>query len=178
MTFKIYYSFSPQKNMKLAVKHLVVLLMIVTLLFSCSKDDNSVTTQTIEKNTVAYSSIESEILALVNIHRENLGLNRLTFIAPAYSEALNHTNYMIEQGKTSHDNFDIRSKILMSTTSAKIVSENVAAGYPSAENVLKVWLNSELHRKNIENPTVQYMGISVRQNAGGVKYYTQIFIGK
>ncbi|MDO9261629.1 MAG: CAP domain-containing protein [Flavobacteriaceae bacterium] len=178
MKFKNNYSLSHQKNKKSIVKPLVVLLLISTIILSCSKDENSTELQTLEKNTVVFNSLEAEILSLVNIHRESLGLTRVSVLSPAYLEANGHTKYMIAQGKTSHDNFDIRSKNLMTTVSAKLILENVAAGYPSAENVIKAWLGSDSHRKNIENPSVQYMGISVQQNKSGINFFTQIFIGK
>lgn len=168
----------PKKRKVFVVKQSFYVLIISFMLWSCSKDDAANDYQTVEKNTVFLNAMESELLSLINQHRESLKLSKLNGLTPAYSEASVHTRYMIEQGKTSHDNFDVRSKNLMNTTSAKVVLENVAAGYPSAELVLKAWLNSDLHRKNIENPSVQYMGISVQQNNTGVNYFTQIFIGK
>ena len=131
-------------------------------MLSCYKDDSSFDSQTIEKNTLVFNSVESEVISLVNIHRESLGLNKVFVLTPAYSEANGHTKYMIEQGKTSHDNFEIRSRNLMTTVSAKLILENVAAGYATADNAMKAWLGSELHRKNIENPIVQYMGQAMK----------------
>ena len=52
------------------------------------------------------------------------------------------------------------------------------AGYNTAESLMKAWLNSELHRKNIEDPSVQFMGVSAKQNTNGSNFYTQIFIGR
>ncbi len=163
--------------MKTTIK--VLALMIIAISFTaCSKDDDgfeTTTATTIE--TVNISGMENEILSLVNIHRESIGLNKVSILTPAYSEASNHTKYMIEQGKISHDNFEVRSRNLMTTASAKVVLENVGAGYTTADSLMKAWINSALHRKNIENPTVQFMGISARKSASGANYYTQIFTG-
>lgn len=163
--------------MKTSTK-LLALFIAVLALTSCSKEDDVFNSPVVSTETVIFNnSLETEVLNLVNIHREGLGLSKLSALAPAYSEAINHTKYMIEQNKISHDNFEVRSRNLMTSAKAKVVLENVAAGYTSAEGVVSGWLNSELHRKNIENPLVNFMSISVQQNASGRNYYTQIFVG-
>ncbi|MDP3352676.1 MAG: CAP domain-containing protein, partial [Flavobacteriaceae bacterium] len=78
----------------------------------------------------------------------------------------------------SNDNFNERSRKLMTTANAKVVLENVGAGYNTAESLMKAWLNSELHRKNIEDSSVQFMGVSAQKNISGTEFYTQIFIGR
>lgn len=162
--------------MKTTIK-LLALLFIAISFTACSKDEDGFETTTAIE-TVNINGLESEILALVNIHRESIGLSRVSVLTPAYSEALGHTKYMIEQGKISHDNFSERSRKLMTTASAKVVLENVGAGYTTADSLMKAWLNSELHRKNIEDPSVQFMGVSAQKNSGGTEFYTQIFIGR
>ena len=162
--------------MKTTIK--VLALMIIGISFTaCSKDDDGFEAPTAIE-TANINGLENEILSLVNIHRESIGLNRVSVLTPAYSEASNHTKYMIEQGKISHDNFNERSRTLMSTASAKVVLENVGAGYTTAGSLMKAWLNSELHRKNIENPSVQFMGVSAQKSVSGSNFYTQIFIGR
>ncbi|MDH3381187.1 MAG: CAP domain-containing protein [Flavobacteriaceae bacterium] len=146
------------------------------LLFSCSKNDDDIKIAAIEE--IKFNSLEAEILYLVNIHRTNNSLQKVSELSQPYTEALTHTKYMIEQGKTSHDNFDIRRSNLMIKSSAKVVLENVAAGYSTADSVMKQWLSSPSHRLVIENPDVQYMGISAQIDSRGINYYTQIFIGK
>lgn len=158
---------------------LITLLVLATssiLLFSCSKNEDDINKAVIEE--IKFNNLEAEVLYLVNIHRTNIGLQKVSALNQPYTEALNHTKYMIEQGKTSHDNFEVRSRNLMLMSSAKIVLENVAAGYSTADSVMKQWLSSPSHRLVIENPTVQYMGISAQIDSQGINYYTQIFIGK
>ncbi|MDP2089093.1 MAG: CAP domain-containing protein [Flavobacteriaceae bacterium] len=162
--------------MKTTIK-ILALVFIAISFTACSKDDDGFETLTATE-TVNITGLETEILALVNIHRETLGLTRVSVLTPAYTEASGHTKYMIDQGKISHDNFEVRSRNLMTTANAKVVLENVGAGYTTAESLMNAWLNSELHRKNIENPSVQFMGVSAKQNATGSNYYTQIFIGR
>ncbi|MDP2089094.1 MAG: CAP domain-containing protein [Flavobacteriaceae bacterium] len=162
--------------MKSPTINLIVLLSITCFLLSCNKNDNDFETVNIE--AVYFNSLENEILSLVNFHRESIGLHKVSTLNQPYTEATNHTKYMIQQGKTSHDNFDIRSRNLMAGSSARVILENVAAGYLTAESVMKQWFNSASHRAVIENPEVQYMGISAQKDSQGSNYYTQIFIGK
>lgn len=162
--------------MKTSIKFFTLLLIAVSFT-ACSKDDDGFEATT-KLETININGLESEILSLVNIYRESQGLSKVSILTPVYSEASGHTDYMIVQGKISHDNFNERSRNLMTTVNAKVILENVGAGYKTAESLMSAWLNSELHRKNIENPSVQFMGISAKQNTAGSNFYTQIFIGK
>ncbi len=156
----------------------ILLFSLVSNLFiSCSKDDEELLMQQ-NFNEIYLEGLEAEVVNAVNIHRASIGLKKLYPIAPAYMEAINHTNYMIIQGKISHDNFDQRKINLMTTTSAKVVAENVAAGFNNADAVLSAWLSNPLHRRNIENPDVQFIGVSVQKDGFNRNYFTQIFTGK
>lgn len=162
--------------MKSLTINLLSIFSIAYLLLSCSKNDTDF--ETVNIKATYFNSLENEILSLVNLHRESIGLQKVTALNQPYTEAVNHTKYMIEQGKTSHDNFNIRSRNLMTQSLARVILENVAAGYSNAESVMKQWLNSPSHKAVIESPEVQYMGVSAQKDAQGNNYYTQIFIGK
>lgn len=162
--------------MKSTLFKFILLIVISNLILSCSKNDEEIEPTTIEQ--ITFNNLEAEVLYLVNNHRTNIGLQKVSALNHPYTEAVNHTKYMIEQGKTSHDNFVIRRNNLMINSSAKIILENVAAGYSTAESVMKQWLSSQSHREVIENPEVNYMGISAQTDSRGINYYTQIFIKK
>ncbi|MDP3352626.1 MAG: CAP domain-containing protein [Flavobacteriaceae bacterium] len=162
--------------MRILIFNLLVITASSIFLLSCNKNDDSIDPVAIEE--IHFNSLESEILYLVNSHRESIGLNKVSGLNHPYTEATNHTNYMINKGIISHDNFEFRKANLMIKSSAKIILENVAMGYPTAESTMTSWLNSSNHRLVIENPYVQYMGISAQKDAQGRNYYTQIFIGK
>ena len=59
----------------------------------------------------------------------------------------------------------------------KASAENVAFGKLSAEGVVKGWINSPRHRKNIEGDYM-YMGVGVAKDSKGISFFTQIFIRK
>lgn len=154
-------------------------LAIGVLLFSCSSDedgiysDSDVSFQDISLN---YSSIEYEILQLINNHRDSIGLAPLRTLNLASKEAIGHTDYMINLGEVNHDNFSTRNQKLVSSVSALKVGENVAYGYRSAEAVVNAWIKSSGHRKNIENTEYTDFGISTKQDDEGRNYFTHIFV--
>lgn len=168
------------------MKNITVTLCLVVLfgisLTSCSNDEDGIyfddTTQVLNAEIVDYSPLEKEILELVNIHRESLGLSTLTSLNIVSTVADTHTNYMIETGEISHDNFASRMNTLMKNAKAKSVGENVAYGYSSAQGAVNGWLNSDGHKKIIEDPDYTHFGISTERNSEGRNYFTHIFINK
>ena len=165
----------------LAIKFFSVILLSAVL-FSCSKEDDGIyfneTIEVVNINDVSYSEIETEILNLVNEHRKSIGLSNLSLLNIISGVADGHTNYMIEEGVVSHDNFNQRTESLIKNANAQSVAENVAYGYSSAQSVLNGWLNSDSHRKIIESETYTHFGISTESNDENRNYFTQIFIKK
>ncbi|MDF1517087.1 MAG: CAP domain-containing protein [Lutibacter sp.] len=167
--------------MKTLAPKLFALVLLTTILLSCAKEEDGVyfnENSEVANAKVAYSSIESEIVSLVNAHRTSLGLNALNTLNIVSGVADGHTDYMIEVGQVSHDNFAQRAQTLMNEAGAKTVGENVAYGFSTAEGVVKGWLNSDGHKKIIENPDYTHFGISMETNADNRNYFTNIFIKK
>ncbi len=167
------------KNIKLTG---IALILCTVFLTSCSKESihdevtpyNQVVTERVVYN---YTAIEAEILEEINIYRAALGLNELKAMAELSVESEGHNKHMINQGVVSHDNFSLRASKLMNRVGAKAVAENVGFGYRSSEAVVNAWLKSKGHRENIEGGYTHF-GISVRQDAEGKNYFTNIFIKK
>ncbi|MHB1107681.1 MAG: CAP domain-containing protein [Lutibacter sp.] len=167
--------------MKTYAPKLLALILLTTLLFSCAKEEDGVyfnENSEVVNAKVDYSAMESEIVSLVNTHRSSLGLNTLNTLNIVSGVADGHTNYMIEVGQISHDNFAQRAQTLMTEVGAKTVGENVAYGFNTAEGVVKGWLNSEGHRKIIENADYTHFGISMEKSNDNRNYFTNIFIKK
>ena len=156
-----------------------LIALIAMFSFSCSTEsmDDSGEQIQIEETTIQAKSIEVETLELINDYRVSQGLNALGDMNIVKSVAYSHTDYMLENNEISHDNFFKRSEYLKSHTGAARVSENVAYGYSSAQTLVKAWLASEGHRKNIEGDFTNF-DISAEQNEEGRWYYTNIFIKK
>lgn len=167
--------------MKTYTPKLIALLLLTTLLFSCAKEEDGVyfnENSEVVNAKVVYSPMESEIISLVNAHRTSMGLSALSTLNLVSGVADGHTDYMIEAGAISHDNFAERAQILMEEAGAKTVGENVAYGFNTAEGVVNGWLNSDGHRKIIENPDYTHFGISTDSNTENRNYFTNIFIKK
>jgi uncharacterized protein YkwD len=167
--------------MKSITPKLLSILLCTVFLFSCSQEDDGIyfneSSETIN-TAVTYSEIETEILTLVNEYRQSKGLSSLITLNIISGVADGHTNYMVTTGQVNHDNFNLRAKNLIDNAAAKSVSENVAYGYSTAQGVVNGWLNSDEHRKAIEDPKNTHFGISTESNSAGRNYFTQIFIQK
>jgi uncharacterized protein YkwD len=166
--------------MKKITLRLFVALVMSTLLLSCSAEDDGIfigsESSVVKDITLTYSTFEYQVLDLVNDYRETQGLNKLPILNLISREAKGHTDYMIETGEINHNNFSTRSRNLIENASAKIVAENVAYGFGTAQGVVNAWIESDGHRKNIENDSFTDFGISTKRDDQGRYYYTHIFI--
>ena len=126
------------------------------------------------KSEVKTSQIENEVIDLVNDYRISRGLNTLEFGEVAYEFAVSHNDYMIAEGRISHDNFDIRSSNLSVKANADFVSENVGKDFTSAEGVVEAWINSDVHREVMEGDFT-YTAVNIKADDQGILYFTQLF---
>ena len=129
-----------------------------------------------ELNVGRYSSLENEVLILLNDFRTSQGMEALKRAAVISSVSENHTQYMINSDEISHDNFVKRHRELVSKANATQVGENVAFGYSSARGVVNGWQTSDAHRAIILTKSYTHFGISVSADAQGRNYFTNIFI--
>ncbi|HDZ05333.1 hypothetical protein LCGC14_0069760 [marine sediment metagenome] len=159
---------------------LTFLVLIVSLLSSCSKKENSTTYQenalsnyTLDSSK-AHSTLEAALFEMINDYRVDLGMNALEFESTTYYYASLHTAYMISKGNTSHDNFTIRAENIAKITDAVFVAENVAKNYDTIEDAFDSWKKSSGHRENLVGD-YDYSAISIQQNSNGDLYFTQLF---
>jgi uncharacterized protein YkwD len=155
------------------------MVLISSFIFSCSYDsinDNHFINNEITDVKLEYSNIEGDIIALVNDYRVNNNFNALNTINLISLEAIKHTEYMVEVGELSHDNFSERYAKLSENINAKNMSENLAYGHRSAQSAFNSWLASTAHKSIIESPNTTDIGISIMQDDEGRNYFTIIFI--
>lgn len=162
-------------------KLLRVLLLVATVhtLISCTPESiNAVseTTTSSEKKgyNYTYSTAEIETMVLINNYRVSIGLNELKQINYISLQSEEHNNYMIANNTVNHDGFVSRSENIMKELGAKLVGENVAYNFTTSQAVFNAWILSPQHKKNIEGNYTDF-GISIRENAQGQKYYTNIY---
>lgn len=157
--------------MRKAVFLRTLLVVGIISMISCTSENIGESEQL---NIINDTKLETQIMTLVNSHRESLELPLLNFNDVAYTYANNHNDYMISKGNISHDNFNIRASKISSEANAKEVGENVAKDYLSAQDVFKGWINSAAHKENIENDFT-HTAVSVKKDSNGNLYFTQIF---
>ena len=165
--------------MKFKLLQAIVLFAITYTLNSCSQDNQNYVPPSnlnaIDKNAAyTYSSSEIETMALINDYRVSVGLNPLKQNDYISLKAEEHNEQMITTNVVSHDGFVARSENIMSVLGAKKVAENIAYNYSTSQAALNAWLNSPTHKENLVGDFTHF-GISIRLNAEGKKYYTNIF---
>ncbi len=129
------------------------------------------------------SAVEKEIFTLINEERKKAGLKPLTWaedlaaVARLKSADMLKYNYFDHQSPTYGSPFQMMSN---SGIEYLFASENIAYGYGgSAEAVVKGWMNSASHKKNILSREVGETGIGVAQGKGKNDFYfTQMFINR
>ncbi|MEI6276490.1 MAG: CAP domain-containing protein [Prolixibacteraceae bacterium] len=146
----------------------IILLASFILMVSCSKN----------QETEIYSSMDQEILQLINLHRISIGKVELTMNQTIWNEAkLHSTNMANGTVGVSHDGFADRIARIKAEIGGGSAGENVAYGFTTAQSVVDGWLSSSGHKANIEGDFT-LTGISAVQNNSGSWYFTQIFLKK
>ncbi|MCY9430898.1 CAP domain-containing protein [Bacillus spizizenii] len=101
------------------------------------------------------SAYEKKVVELTNAERQKQGLKPLQIdetlskSARAKSQDMKDKNYFDHQSPTYGSPFDMMKSFGISY---KTAGENIAKGQKTPEEVVKAWMNSEGHRKNILNP--------------------------
>lgn len=132
------------------------------------------TTQT----TSALSVYEQKVVDLTNQERAKNGLPALKVDVTLSKMAREKSRDMSANGYFSHTSptygspFDMMKKYGISY---RYAGENIAMGQRTPEEVVKAWMNSEGHRKNILSPNFNYIGVGYVAQGN---YWTQEFIGK
>jgi uncharacterized protein YkwD len=156
------------------------LMVIALILNSCASDSiDSVNTESdvssVKSINYTYSQAELETMQLINDYRVSVGLSALKAVDYISFKSQEHDEYMISKDVMSHDDFVARSENIIKALGAKKVGENVAYNYNTPQAVLKAWLESEGHKKNIVGDYTHF-GIAIKQDPeNGRKYYTNIF---
>ena len=124
-----------------------------------------------------FTNEEVELLALTNKERLHKGLQPLRMNKILTVAARSHAVDMAHHRHLSHTingrNFIFRIKA--SGYPVAKAGENVARSKRSPDHVMKMWMKSRAHRKNILNPHFKEIGFGVQAVPGGDKYFAQVF---
>ncbi len=124
----------------------------------------------------AIAEFKAEIIRLVNIERKNAGVAELEELEIVSEMADVRAKEAAVSFKHTRPNgtrcFTIFGE---NELTYKAAGENLARGFSSPEKVVKAWMNSASHSKNILDPDFKFIGIGYFVNADGRVHCTQLF---
>lgn len=127
------------------------------------------------------SAYEKAVVDLVNQERTSRGLKplqidgKLSKVARLKSEDMRDNNYFSHHSPKYGSPFDMMKKFGIQYSYA---GENIAAGQPTPQEVMKSWMNSPGHRANILSSNYTHIGVGYVEGGSYRTYWTQQFIRK
>jgi len=125
---------------------------------------------------------KGKLLSQMNKHRNKMGLTPLGRVKLLGQIAYGHSKSMARTKHCDHRGFARRKRIIETKMGISYIGENCFM-YPSkrygrrtAHALLRRWLRSPGHRRNIENSSYKRTGIGI-VHRGNYIYATQIFTG-
>jgi uncharacterized protein YkwD len=121
---------------------------------------------------------ESAVLDRANAERAKAGCAPLRWSSRLHVAARGHSEDMARSGNLSHTGSDgstMRERIDAAGYRWSKIGENVAAGQPTAAQVVADWMTSPTHRANILDCDFVHLGVGFARNSGGTAYWTQDF---
>lgn len=156
---------------KLKILLTTLMLTLFIIPFSHASDIKKPHYQSIDKTN------QKAILFYVNQYRAKHGLNPLKLNEQMSREAEQHSRDMATHRMSfGHKDFNKRIKRLFDhIKQCRGGAENVAYNYKDGRDVVKNWLTSPGHRRNIEGH-YNLTGIGLARDSRGKLYFTQIFL--
>eukprot|EP00644_Phytophthora_capsici_P005257 jgi/Phyca11/96709/e_gw1.1.1505.1 len=130
--------------------------------------------------TYSANGFQSLLLAAVNKERSALGLPSLCMSSKLQSSAQKHSNDMATNNFMSHtgsDGSSMSKRISATSYRWTAIAENVAAGQKDVAAVMKSWMNSAGHKKNILSTKYKMFGCGYAYSSTSTykHYWTQDF---
>jgi uncharacterized protein YkwD len=120
---------------------------------------------------------EDRVTALTNAEREAAGCAPLAVDERLRTAARGHSHDMAVNDYFSHTSLDGRSPTDRAREAGYSggVGENIAMGYRTPEDVMRGWMNSDGHRRNLLSCRYTVIGVGLAYDARGRAYWTQKF---
>jgi uncharacterized protein YkwD len=126
-----------------------------------------ITPATSSPSNILYTDVNSDdLLLLTNEIRNIKSLNRLTQNKQLQLAATNKAKHIIKHNYFSHNSpagKQFSEWIVESGYKFQIIGENLAIGFDTNKDVMKAWMDSPSHRKNILNEKYSEIAIVVMQ---------------
>lgn len=125
-------------------------------------------------STSSKSVLRSAVVHLTNVQRVAHGCRPLKYNNTLQRAAQGHANDMSRKHYFAHNSINgtIWWKRIMKAGYKDPGGENIARGFSSANSVVRAWLNSPEHRRNIMNCQFRTIGIGFNTNGD---YWVQDF---
>jgi uncharacterized protein YkwD len=125
-------------------------------------------------------SFAEQVVQLTNKERAAAGCPALAINAQLTQAGQGHSEDMAKNNYFSHTSQDGRSpwdRIEATGYNFRLAAENIAMGYGTPADVVKGWMNSSGHRRNILNCSLTEIGVgyATHANSGNRPYWTQVF---
>lgn len=117
-------------------------------------------------------AFQARVLQLTNNERTQRGLGALKVSGCADGFADRWAVRLASDGSLSHQSLTN----VMNSCGARGAGENVAYGNVSADEMVRMWMNSEGHRKNLLNPAYTHLGVGAVKTSSGRVYGVQDFL--
>jgi len=133
------------------------------------------------KESQQSDGFKKKVIDLTNQERKKNGLPALKGFGELSQVAQKKSQDMVNKGYFSHNSPTYGSPFEMMQNFGidyKTAAENIAAGQDSPKEVVRKWMQSAGHRKNILNKKVTHIGVGVAEGGEMGIYWTQMFIQK
>lgn len=121
--------------------------------------------------------VRRTVLKLVNKRRDHRGCDPVRMSRPLVRAAQRHTNRMADAGDLSHQlPGEASPGVRMRNAGYRWTKygENIAVGYATPRSVMRAWMNSSGHRRNILDCDFEHLGVGVASGHGR-RWWTQDF---
>jgi uncharacterized protein YkwD len=127
--------------------------------------------------TTAPSTLETQVITLVNTKRTAAGCKALRTDSRLITAARAHSTDMVTNNFFSHTGSDGSTFVIRANRAGYTAAsaENIAWGWATADKVVTEWMNSAPHRANILNCSSVAVGVGLVKKADGTPYWTQVF---
>jgi uncharacterized protein YkwD len=123
-------------------------------------------------------ALEQQVYTLTNTQRIAAGCpalawnDTLAVVARAHSADMAVNSYFDHNNKAG---LTPAQRVLAAGYSYTLTAENIAAGQPTAQDVLTSWMNSAGHKANIVNCDLHELGVGFATGGSYGTYWTQDF---
>ncbi len=127
------------------------------------------------------STLVQRVVTITNNKRRNRGCRALGVNNALMSAAQTHTDKMARRGRggtLSHQlpgEASVPVRIRRAGYNWRQWGENVAAGQTTAQAVMRAWMRSPGHRRNILTCSFRHIGVGLAYARNGTPYWTQDF---